>query len=89
MAAAGGEGPVCQAAQTWTLSGGQGEAIQGFQVTCLDWHFKRSRWWQVGGWAEGGKIVDETNPETWMDDKTRYKARVSKGWRQEDKFWTL
>lgn len=30
MAAAGGEGPVCQAAQTWTLSGGQGEAIQGF-----------------------------------------------------------
>lgn len=30
VAAAGGEGPVCQAAQTWTLSGGQGEAIQGF-----------------------------------------------------------
>lgn len=30
MVAAGGEGLACQAAQTWTLSGGQGEAIQGF-----------------------------------------------------------
>lgn len=30
MVAAGGEGLACQAAQIWTLSGGQGEAIQGF-----------------------------------------------------------
>lgn len=28
VAATGGEGPVYQAAETWTLSGGKGEAIQ-------------------------------------------------------------
>lgn len=47
-------------------------------MTHSDWHFERSRWWQLGGQAGGGKTADQTSPGTWRDDKIRYKARARK-----------
>ena len=47
-------------------------------MTHSDWHFERSRWWQLGGQAGGGKTADQTSPGTGRDDKTGYKARARK-----------
>lgn len=57
-------------------------------MTCSDWHFERSRWWQFVGQAGGGKTADETSPGTWIYDKTRHKARVSESRRWGDTFQT-
>lgn len=44
-------------------------------MTCSDWHFENSHWWQVGGQAGGGKTANKTGPVMRTGDKTRHWAR--------------